>query len=133
MIQQNELRIGNKLTDQYDRVLSVYEIRPIGIRCLYKGQQNTEIDGVRNGLFTFEDLHPIELSPEILEKIEEATKVGGRGDYWINGVRIVLSSLDIWRYDNGAVMVENMPQIKYLHQLMNLYYALTGNELTINL
>jgi hypothetical protein len=48
--------------------------------------------------------------------------------YHFNGFRFVLTENEQWiEYsDNEAI------DIKYVHQLQNLYFALTGEELTIN-
>ena len=67
-----------------------------------------------------DNLKPIPLTPEILEKAKFSgtifpaqLSIGETGKiYWGNGVNI---------------------EIKYLHQLQNLYFELTGEELAIEL
>jgi len=76
------------------------------------------------------DYEPILLTSEILGMAGFA-KIGNKHDYRLWDVRIVLCALDVWRYDNGSVIIENMPEIKYIHQLQNLYFALTGEELKL--
>jgi len=83
-------------------------------------------------------LDPIELSPEILEKcgFEKYTEVpdDGIGDeleIWNN------YCIDVFFDVHGALVLKdyhvNINRPKYLHQLQNLYFALTGEELTVNL
>lgn len=78
---------------------------------------------------------PIPLTPEILEK---CGFIESRGSYWIGageesfivqneagGFRLMVMS-----YDDYAPYGK---PLGYLHQLQNLYFALTGEELTVNL
>lgn len=62
-------------------------------------------------------LNPISLTEEILLKCGfEKTK-----------------EIDSWELKGFGFVDISTPQCKYLHQLQNLYFALTGEELTINL
>lgn len=82
-------------------------------------------------------LKPIVLSPEILEKAgfekeeEHNKKVYSYGEYWIEIAQWNPIKVSVWKY--GAM---NYPcfltQVSFLHQLQNLYFALTGEELKIN-
>lgn len=97
MIKANELRIGNwvMLAGTYWQIGFAKEI----------------------------DVHhfePIELTPEILEKI----KFSGM----IFPAQLSVSNTGKYYWGN-VVDIE----IKHLHQLQNLYFALTGTELEINL
>lgn len=76
-------------------------------------------------------LYPIPLTHEILEG---CGTVEGRCFYVMlpkEAVRFLMwSDYDgNWFYDNG----NNKISVKYLHQLQNLYFALTGEELTVKL
>ena len=73
-------------------------------------------------------VQPIPLTPEILEKC--GFVIDYQGDYMIsfNG--------RVYYYGNGFIMKDfsiktklNQFPIQYLHQLQNLYFALTGEEL----
>lgn len=78
-----------------------------------------------------EVIEPIVLSPEILEKCG-FVKIGGLHSL-ING----FFTLDFHEQNGLFLCVEGqdlgLPKVNYLHQLMNLYFALTGRELTVNL
>lgn len=110
MIQANEarnFRIGNIVycSDTKENVeLNVHGI----MRIATKGAEN---------------LDPIELSPDILDKID-----------WNGYVKLNIGSyfkIDevghlFYRSDYTGINID------YLHQLQNLYFALTGKEITYN-
>jgi hypothetical protein len=77
-----------------------------------------------------DELHPIPLTPEILEKC-------GFREYGPFSPWLTLGSFSwsdpagiSYEIDEESAMLDH---IKYLHQLQNLYYAVTGEELTITL
>lgn len=106
------------------------------------------------------DFEPIPLTPEILEKagferrvydnnkknpiiVEHLPELAAK-DFFDHrkyitedGWQIVIEETDEWdiRYGKEEVEEEMLPlvSIESLHQLQNLYFALTGEELTINL
>lgn len=107
MVQFNELRIGNLVhvgNGIYERVLEIL--------C---DSITTE---TKQGIFDFEG---IPITPEILEKagfrIDPNSKKHAGKVYRCQGVTINLET----------------SRIKYLHQLQNFYFALTGEELQIEL
>lgn len=118
MIQANELRIG----DEIDRG-AVVEIHKDGVK-------------VFNGLHYYEnEIFPIPLSPEILEKCG-FSKTSYEEQSWQisqseNG--IVFCEDDKNGYCEVVLDFYSQVRVRYLHQLQNLYYALTGTELNINL
>ena len=82
-----------------------------------------------------EDIEPIELSEEILLKcgFDEISRDGLNIRYDFEPYKF--GYLD---YYNGKIIVTFQSQkiseeIKYLHQLQNLIFALTNEELTVNL
>ena len=85
----------------------------------------------------FEALNPIPLTPEILGKSGFDSGVGGffikdsDGD-WLLFNGLVNGVLEPDMYYTGANISEKAKP-KYLHQLQNLYFALTGEELKIEL
>ena len=113
----NELRIGNlvKYSDK-DLLFTVTEISQAGI-----GVEN-EIEETWIELDSFE---PIPLTEEWLLKF----------GFEKIGVNFHLNNFCIWfklihenywfRYDNQGI------EIKYVHQLQNLFYCLCGEELTL--
>ena len=110
MIKANELRIGNWVRDSdgFNKVIHIEE------SFFY-----TEM--FKN---TFADIKPIPLTEEILLKC--GFEKLGLIKYELNGVALNIkwSSYFIHRFET---------EIKYLHQLQNLYFALKGEELEINL
>ncbi|HNP08162.1 MAG TPA: hypothetical protein PKN99_11085 [Cyclobacteriaceae bacterium] len=71
------------------------------------------------------ELKPIRLTPEWLEKFgfeKERINV-----YWKDPMRLVI-------FPDGLLYLANQRHVNiyYVHQLQNLYFALTGNELTLN-
>lgn len=111
IITANELRIGNwveSFSKQY-RKIDHLDIRDVAEWRL------------------IEPYRPIPLTPEILEKC---------GFKWHGGDHYELSDCWIEDYKGGYRIVRPdfcKTIFKNLHQLQNLYFTLTGNELTINL
>lgn len=122
MIQANEFRRGNLVQDTFKNIHPIQWIDNTGIETEY-------------GRFPFDRVSPIPITPEWLE-------------------RLGFKEIDIWfekRNRNGSVIMVDKPNmtvcadsqgsyseqvadlkhIKYVHQLQNLYHALTGNELKI--
>jgi hypothetical protein len=86
-----------------------------------------------DGEWSNDKVEPITLTPEILEKagfkFYEKSEMYEKDDFM---------DLHIL-YDNAGYCIKDYelniwsPNILYLHQLQNLYFALTGEELEINL
>jgi len=124
MINANELRIGNKILNVDGDIVTVNELRDEFYIADFGGQFYSTAKG-------------IELTPEILEKCgfvkeEKDTRridipsakyqVYGNGHFTFN-------SIHGWWFNGKQLDVQ--PQ--YLHQLQNLYFALTGTELKVKL
>lgn len=95
--------------------------------------------------YALDDFEPIPLTPEILEKagFEKLKKADTYRCYWgsldkvlfigFYGTGIfptIVKEGEMVSDPTGAIMLN---KIEYLHQLQNLIFALTGQELTINL
>lgn len=130
MINANELRIGNWITilRQYNQGGNYpYEIA--------HGHDIEEIEG--NG----EAVDPIPLTPEIFEKCgfvfnknSLSYRVFSHKEEWILSAQ---QTMDKSCFKIG-LPIDNrsdryMTSLKSLHELQNLYFALTGKELEINL
>ena len=122
-MQANELRIGNWVT-----------LAGKNIRCDVK-----DIAGCKRMPVL---RHPIPLTPEILEKcgFVRGTETLGFKNWYINYCGFVLSNApDDMESPKDFYLKQDIDKphyicyVKCLHQLQNLYYALTGTELTITL
>ena len=119
MIDYKDLRVGNWLRFNNHTYVQVFEINSDNNTC--------------NGLdLSNDDFHePIPLTPELLIKCGFEGMVR-KNDYILDGFRIThvhLTENFCYALGNGC----NPPTMKYLHQLQNLYYVLTGKELEIDL
>ena len=144
MIQATELRVGNLLKD-YKHKLQYVEVHTIN-RYDHTQCKVTEHDSGYVYECSLEDLRPIKLTPEILEKVgfnhhyekgdgyhvtesEWWAIKAGKGLWGKNEILIV-------RFEEGLTYSSHATraECKYVHQLQNLFYFLTsGEELNIQL
>jgi hypothetical protein len=123
-----ELRIGNLVNHEQtthviksiggDRVSSVW------IRGTYNDIYNSSIKHIK----------PIEITEEWLVRFgfeKETIRVAKIKTYRLNGLSVWFNSDKIISVYIGEQRVDDGCKIKYVHSLQNLYYALTGEELTI--
>lgn len=80
-----------------------------------------------------EVLEPIELSHEILVKLNANKIYEDKNLYEIGVLTFNFSAygLCLWNNNSNSIVFGTRP-FKYLHQLQNLYFDLTGVELQIN-
>lgn len=125
MINANELRIGNWVKcGGFKRLYGEFRVAEI-----YPDQ--ITIEQKPNDGYTVEEVDPITLTPEILEKCgfeKEGDTYKILNDNIDYCFRISFTGSGYFSSNVAA----NQP-MKYLHTLQNLYYCLTGEELTINL
>lgn len=118
MIKANELRVGNSIYDRHGNYIYI---------------QNGWFYIVQD-IKRLEDYSPIPLTPEILEKCGFIEKTNRE---WVIGENPVTQDyVMVVRYSpiiDGFYFLNGHFKLKYLHQLQNLYFALTGEELIINL
>jgi len=132
MIQAKELRIGNWTYNNIQKYyMEVDKINLIG------DDGDSEINGWEE-----EDFDPIPLTIEILEKCGFEI---GKKNYSLNmscelftyavkkRFAIYYRENHGWLYTNEQRYREDSFYMTSLHQLQNLYYALTGEELIVNL
>jgi hypothetical protein len=126
MINATELRIGNWVTYHGENDMP----------CQIDGQDILNIEYCGSG---YNEIHsPIPLTPEILERCgwiwnEECNSFEKypNGDARMNLQKVdVNSSYTMFNYVLKAVIVK---RIHFLHQLQNIYYSLTGEELKVEL
>ncbi len=118
MIKANELRIGN----YYDQFGNIHQVN---------GHIISELGKAPIGQLWCK---PIPLTEEILLKCGFVEK-----KKWFYKEKFLLGYMTTdenlqaeWKF-GGVEGTWNLLNIKYVHQLQNLYFALTGEELTINL
>ena len=117
MINPHELRIGNYVSCQ-DKIFSIATIEGVPrLRPLPGGI-------VLNP--TFDEIEPIPLTSEILDKLGFNDKTG-LSDMHLSPIHLMLEEKGYFmRLFNSYV---NKNPIKYLHQLQNLYFAIAGKEI----
>lgn len=125
-----ELRIGNIVIDDEGNTVIIEQITGDNILESAKVSRPTEKG---NRLLYSSNIYPIPLTEEILLKC--GFKKTNYDSYfetkkWSNGESIITVT-----DDDCLVSMENTfnKRCEDLHQLQNLYFALTGQELTINL
>lgn len=123
----NELRIGNLVLVDSNILGIVSEIRSNHAKIIYKGEVNVEVSS-RLSLIEFIRLEPIPLTEEWVKKFGFIkTFENPFIDYeWQHGWYTMSNELEpyLGRYTNEA-------PFKYVHQLQNLYFSLTGEELQL--
>ena len=126
MIQSQELRIGNYVFDIDGDILQIGEILNIGVKF-----KNTSLSS------RYEKINPIQLTEEILlkfgfEKREHKSFFKGKELIYFTFTSNKYGFL-IWNTIQNQWWVLGKISISqpiYVHQLQNLYFALTGEDLT---
>jgi hypothetical protein len=113
----SELRIGNYINEVEDGLIIVNSIDSREHR-FYVTDQNGDING--------EDfIEPIPLTEEWLERFGfEYSDLNGDSGLWKIPPFQIYGKYNQFLYDYRL-------DVNYVHQLQNLYFALTGEELTI--
>jgi hypothetical protein len=84
-----------------------------------------------------EDYEPIPLTEEWLERLgfekDEEYDEGGLVDYRMTLMKNSLEFVSFWNSEDltGVNQPQTSVDVRHVHQLQNLYFALTGEELTI--
>ena len=148
MINANELRIGNfiyrtsKMQPSDNILCTAAEILKEGV-CIGYWQYAAHFakdDEIKKHVVAYENLNPIPLTAEWLERFI-------KDNYTIffykpknNKIFIQIDDLKIEIYNSELVnkkvlvrhnktLISDIPKLQYVHQLQNLYFALTGKEL----
>lgn len=131
MIQANELRIGNYVNEYYwNNIKNCYSLELIKIKGIYE----THIVCNEEDAYNLSELKPIPLTEEILFKCGFVEEYEDEEDnsYFVNSSVEIMKVL--FKQEFFLENIDNISlKIKYLHQLQNLYFALIGKELEINL
>jgi hypothetical protein len=121
-MEANELRLGNWVADaagNYNRIAAIS--MPNQIETYSK-----DVDWL--AACTVDDVSPIPLTPEILAKAGFVNGKLNKFYVFANGNLTV----EGYEADYNGLYVGNIKNT-YVHQLQNLYFALTGEELNIEL
>lgn len=132
-MESNELMIGNYITDVWASPGSFFQVKYIQRSCTYGADYKA----------AYENLTPIPLTEEWLlsfgfEKLPSETDSKYHGN---NALNFGYPVLFLNRYEylatnskgnsSGNLFLNGLKiECKYVHQLQNLYYALTGQKLT---
>ena len=112
-MKSTELRIGNLVLD-----LGI----PKEVLSINSFEAELESRIIRNYRVRLDDLKPIPLTEEWLAKL--GYDLISENHYGVLGHLI-------WKIEGRFYCDKNGMQLKYVHQLQNLYFALTNEELTI--
>ena len=115
----NELRIGNYIQDQGGKILRIDWFEQ-NKACMQMFVNYIEVHPLTEH---FDSMQPIPLTEEWLMKFGFEALFSGAG--------YVKNHVEIGYNHNGFYIITSGLKIKYVHQLQNLYFALTGEELTI--
>ena len=118
MLQANELRIGNYLQ---------WNGKPFKVNTIFTSHVCSETQPLQG-------YEPIPLTPEILEKC--GYKVQCEYFFFKKDELIEFEKLKHCysvRFKQSGMNSLKIAEIKYVHQLQNLIFAVSGNELEINL
>jgi len=125
MIQANELRVGN-LVQWGEKIVP---IKSIHIESVLKNEVMVYVEineKLPHYCLYIAEINPIPLTEEWLVKLG-AISNSYQDRYEFDVIHIECNKTrgvtELW--------IERMPHIKYIHQLQNLYFALTGQELPI--
>jgi hypothetical protein len=145
MLHAKDLRIGNKVFNRKGEVITVQQL--LANTLIYDTQINISRKVANAGRFyedtyttevielvkevDFQDVTPISLTPKILEKCGFRNFVR---DEWI--ISYGNTHTDFEFTSDGLRLrhsTHTRVGIKYLHQLQNFFYAITGQELEVDM
>lgn len=131
MIKANQIRVGNRFVREIRSTRGQEFDHNFVLTEEWMGKLFSE-----NTSFALNDLHPIPLTPEILEKAgfnSVTTNKDGSYNFWGKEIdaSVDVEDGELFRYRIHERI--RTKSIQYVHQLQNLYQALTGQELEINL
>lgn len=133
MIKVNELRIGNKLLLNNDVICTINEIRYNFLRVTYLRK---DVNREHTSLVEIYRFEPIPLTEEKLVKcgFEFKERVSGKiKEYRTDILSIFYNDNGIVSVNIGIQRIDDGKRIKHLHQLQNICFALSGEELNIEL
>ena len=119
-LKANELRIGNLVMhDGNTYTVTGIDIGRVWISRIIETGSETKLADIN-------ELHPIllDIVPNLIKKVD-GTSFGSQLNFTI---WVELEGVMLEQYGEGRELISH---IKHIHQLQNIYFALTGEELTI--
>ena len=136
MIEPSELRVGNYITsieggdyERYPALLEVVAILPTtwGVHCRYCSDVTYAFDNQEPyHAKEYNDVHPIQLTDKWLERLG-FEKISEDSKWFLNGFSI--DRCEVLLFEVCEHLASRDVELKSVHQLQNLYYSLTGEEL----
>lgn len=129
-IRPEELRIGNLVWEAYSGEMTVFGIVTGGINPRVELRKNEKLPA---GSYLIETLHGIKLSPEWLERLGFVLNAS-RDPESCSFDYMHIGLFYIGEFNGNGWLLndfDSMPPMKYVHQLQNLFYSLTGQELKL--
>lgn len=126
-ISPEELRIGNLVIAKNIFNGNQMTVDGIGLTVFFKGMHVGEY---------VKDIEGIDLTPEWLERCGFEYAEGFADDYTKQPITLYNNPFKKgWTIENlfGHQITEDLLVVEYVHQLQNLFFALTGKELNIKL
>src|SRR5580698_10667421 len=141
MIHTKELRFGNKVQTQDGEIITVQQLLHNSVICHIQTEVNADSFEFSSTSYTeylfelndvireldYDEILPIALTPEILKQFGFRNFVR---EEWI--ISVGNSHIDFVYIDNVLKLrcpAPSLSNIKYVHQLQNLLFAITGQEL----
>lgn len=133
MIKPEDLRKGNYV-NYYERPVFVESINSNGINIYATHDESLPslYSSILKCEHEFKDLEGIPLTEELLVKAGFENKHNG-SYFELNGIGLIIGYAVDGSFVTGNSFGSRHCHFWYLHQLQNLYFALTGTELTIKL
>lgn len=134
MIESSELRIGNFFLDENGNIQKLHCINVLHDLVYYPNETPQKQHGVLYRVVTYMDANPIPLTEEWLERFEfETDKITFWKEYTgednaIFYVHIGFYKSGFYYLPDSSIKIRGI-KIEFVHQLQNLYFALTGKEL----
>jgi len=120
----NELRIGN-LIQKNDEICEVSSIHSDSTIRIFNNDKTDTF-----GCFVLRIFNPIPLTEEWLFKFGFEKDEENEYWFWKNCVSVsVLGYIELLSFNRQSFKTNI--QLKYIHQLQNFYFALTGKELVV--
>lgn len=138
MIDAKELRVGNIVYIEMP-MLPTWQYHRI------KGQDISDIETGAIGKIGVINIHPVPLTPELLKKLgsDTGTYISVWGSIYIHlalDPECILKPQREWTYHiqlcdhtNDDITIIDRVDLRHLHQLQNLIYILSGNELNVEI